>query len=124
MGTANPSRELILRQKASILVHHEEHLQEITSTLLELSQAAMEQDVQILTSIRGIGDKTAANFLIEMGGQIQKFETHNKLIAMAGLDPSVYQSGKVRRAQQDHQAWQQASQKGHLADDDPGDPVQ
>lgn len=94
VGTANPSRELILRQKASILVHHEEHLQEITSTLIELCQSALEQDVQILTSIRGIGNKTAASFLIEMGGEIQMFETHNKLIAMAGLDPSVYQSGK------------------------------
>jgi len=94
VGTANPSKELILRQKASILVHHEEHLQEITSTLIELCQSALEQDVQILTSIRGIGNKTAASFLIEMGGEIQRFETHNKLIAMAGLDPSVSQSGK------------------------------
>ena len=71
VGTANPSRELILRQKASILVHHEEHLQEITSTLIELCQSALEQDVQILTSIRGIGNKTAASFLIEMGGEIR-----------------------------------------------------
>jgi hypothetical protein len=30
------------------------NLQEVTSTLIELCQAAMEQDVQILTSIRGI----------------------------------------------------------------------
>jgi transposase len=94
VGTANASREMILRQKASILVHLEEHLQEMTNTLIELCQSALERDVEILTSIRGIGDKTAANFLIEMGGEIQKFETHNKLIAMAGLDPSVYQSGQ------------------------------
>jgi transposase len=94
VGTANPSREMILRQKASILVHLEEHLREMTNTLIELCQSALEQDVEILTSIRGIGDKTAATFLIEMGGEIQKFDTHNKLIAMAGLDPSVYQSGQ------------------------------
>ncbi len=94
VGTASSSRELILRQKASILIHLEDHLQELTNTLIGLCQSAMEKDVQILTSIRGIGDKTAANFLIEMGGDIQNFENHNKLIAMAGLDPSVYQSGK------------------------------
>jgi Holliday junction resolvasome RuvABC DNA-binding subunit len=43
-------------------------------------------DVETLTSIRGIGGKTAADFLIEMGGEIQRFETHNKLIAVAGLE--------------------------------------
>ena len=94
VGSANPSREMILRQKASILVQLEEHLQEMTRTLIELCQSALERDVEILPSIRGIGDKTAATFLIEMGGEIQNFENHNKLIAMAGLDPSVYQSGQ------------------------------
>jgi transposase len=34
------------------------------------------------------------NFLIEMGGDINNFESHRKLIAMAGLDPAVYQSGQ------------------------------
>ncbi|MCK7508597.1 MAG: transposase [Desulfobacterales bacterium] len=75
MGTASPSRELILRQKASILVHLEEHLQEMTKHLdRALSGQPWSSDVQILTSIRGIGNKTAASFLIEMGGEIQKFE--------------------------------------------------
>jgi len=50
----------------SIRVHHEEHLQEITCSLTELCQSAMEQDVLILISIRGIGNKAAANVLIEM----------------------------------------------------------
>ncbi len=39
-----------------------------------------------MTSIRGIGDKTAANFLAEMGGDINQFERSGKIIAMAGLD--------------------------------------
>jgi transposase len=94
VGAANPSREMILRQKASILAHLEEHLQEMTNTLIELCQSSLEKEVEILTSIRGIGEKTAATFLIEMGGEIRNFETHNKLIATAGLDPSVYQSGQ------------------------------
>ena len=47
-----------------------------------------------MTSIKSIGDKTAANFLIEMGGDINRFERSGKIIAMAGLDPAVYQSGK------------------------------
>ena len=47
-----------------------------------------------MTSLRGSDEKTATNFLIEMGGDIQKFNDHKKLIAMAGLDPAIYQSGK------------------------------
>jgi transposase len=46
-----------------------------------------------MTSIKGIGDKTAARFLIEMGGDINHYECSGKIIAMAGLDPDVHQSG-------------------------------
>jgi transposase len=53
--------------------------------------------MNILTSMKGIGEKTAMNFLIEMGGDIKQFESHKKLIAMAGLDPALYQSGKIDR---------------------------
>lgn len=94
VGTARASKEMILKQKASILVHLDEHLQEISTVLITHCQSLMQEDIQILRSIRGIGDKTATNFLVEIGGDINKFKTHKKLIAMAGLDPSVYQSGK------------------------------
>jgi transposase len=53
--------------------------------------------MDILISMKGIGEKTAMNFLIEMGGDIKQFESHKKLIAMAGLDPALYQSGKIDR---------------------------
>lgn len=47
--------------------------------------------------MRGIGEKTAMNFLIEIGGDVRQFENHKKVIAMAGLDPAIYQSGKIDR---------------------------
>jgi transposase len=97
VGTSSATKEIILRQKASLLVQLEEHLQELTEMLLELCQARMQQDMEILISMRGIGKKSAANFLIEMGGDIKQFQTHQKLIAMAGLDPALYQSGKIDR---------------------------
>ncbi len=62
--------------------------------LIEMSRKLMEDDINIMTSIKGIGDTTAANFLIEMGGDINQFEYSGKIIAMAGLDPAIYQSGK------------------------------
>jgi len=94
IGTSSPAKEIILKQKIGILVHLGIALQEITDMLIEMSRKLMEEDINIMTSIKGIGDKTAANFLVEMGGDISQFERSGKIIAMAGLDPAVYQSGK------------------------------
>ena len=97
VGTTSPAKEIILKQKASLLMQLEQHLQELTDILKELCQAKIQQDMGILTSMKGIGEKSAMNFLIEMGGDIKQFESHQKLIAMAGLDPALYQSGKMDR---------------------------
>jgi transposase len=94
IGTNSPAKEIIIKQKIRFLLHQEEALQEITDILMEMARKLMEEDINIITSIKGIGDKTAANFLVEMGGDIHKFECSGKVIAMAGLDPAVYQSGK------------------------------
>jgi transposase len=94
IGTNSPAKEIIIKQKIRFLLHQEEALQEITDMLMEMARKLMEEDINIITSIKGIGDKTAANFLAEMGGDIHKFECSGKIIAMAGLDPAVYQSGK------------------------------
>jgi transposase len=97
IGTTSPTKEIIVKQKASLLMQLEQHLQELTDILKQLSQAKTQQEIGILTSMKGIGDKSAMNFLIEMGGEIKQFENHKKLIAMAGLDPALYQSGKIDR---------------------------
>jgi transposase len=94
VGTNSPVKEMILKQEVNLLLHLEDSLQEITGMLIEMARKLMEDDINIMTSIKGIGDKTAANFLIEMGGDINQFERSGKIIAMAGLDPAVYQSGK------------------------------
>ena len=97
VGTSSATKEIILRQKASLLIQIEEHLQELTDILIELCQGKIEGDMDILTSMKGIGEKSAVNFLIEIGGDIKQFESHKKVIAMAGLDPALYQSGKIDR---------------------------
>jgi transposase len=94
IGTASPAKEMIIKQKASILIQLEDHLQELTDMLIEQCQAQMKDNVDILTSIRGIGEKSATNFLVELGGDPGLFPSHRQVIAMAGLDPSVYESGK------------------------------
>jgi len=97
VGTSSATKEIILRQKASLLIQLGQHLQELTDILIELCQGRIKGDTDILTSMKGIGKKTATNFLIEMGGDIKQFESHKKVIAMAGLDPALYQSGKIDR---------------------------
>jgi transposase len=94
IGTNSPAKEMILKQKIALLFHIEDALQEITGMLIEMSRKLMEEEINIMTSIKGIGNKAAASFLIEMGGDIHQFERSGKIIAMAGLDPAVYQSGK------------------------------
>jgi transposase len=85
---------MILKQKIALLLHLEDALQEVNGMLIEMSRKLMDEEINIMTSIKGIGDKAAANFLIEMGGNINQFERSGKIIAMAGLDPAIYQSGK------------------------------
>jgi transposase len=93
IGSKSTAKD-ILKQKIALLLHFEDALQEVTGMLIEMSRKLMDEEINIMTSIKGIGNKSAANFLIEMGGDINQFERSGKIIAMAGLDPAVYQSGK------------------------------
>ena len=97
IGTTSTAREIILKQKVSLLIQMEQHLQELTTILTEQCKGRMKSDMDILTSVRGIGRMTAMNFLIEVGRDVKEFESHKKVIAMAGLDPALYQSGKIDR---------------------------
>ncbi|MBE3088386.1 MAG: IS110 family transposase [Chloroflexi bacterium] len=55
------------------------------------------QALEILTSVPGIGGTTACTFLAEVG-EIRRFDEAGKLVAFAGLDPSIAQSGTMLHA--------------------------
>jgi transposase len=60
----------------------------------EIDKLATEfEEYEILTSIPGIGTKIATNLISEIG-DVTQFSHPKKLVAYAGLDPRVYQSGK------------------------------
>lgn len=59
---------------------------------LQLSQLIKKQDT-FITTITGIGDVLGSVILAEIGGDISKFDHPNKLVAFAGLDASIHQSG-------------------------------
>jgi len=96
VGVASPAKDLILKQEASLLLHLDEQAEETMNLVRSLCDAKMKKDMEILTSMKGIGEKTALNFLIEMGGDIKAFGDDKKLIAAAGLDPTTYESGKYK----------------------------
>src|SRR5690625_5025810 len=50
---------------------------------------------EFLQSIPGIGNKIAATIISEIG-DINLFHHPKKLVAFAGLDPSVFESGKFK----------------------------
>jgi transposase len=96
VGVASSAKDLILKQEASLLHHVEEQMKETTELLMKLCNERIREDTEILCSMRGIGENTAMNFLVEMGGDIEIYENDKKLIAAAGLDPTTYESGKYK----------------------------
>lgn len=58
----------------------------------------MNQLPQYITSIPGIGLITDAAILAEIG-DVTRFESADKLVAYAGIDPSVYETGHVRASE-------------------------
>ncbi|HSH24857.1 MAG TPA: IS110 family transposase [Massilibacterium sp.] len=66
----------------------EKHLVEIEDVMIEISN----RQKHYLTTITGISDVTACVILGEIGS-IKRFERPEQLVAFAGLDASVHQSG-------------------------------
>jgi transposase len=62
VGTNSPAKEMIIKQKIGLLLHLEEALQEITDMLIEMARKLMEEDINIMTSIKGIGEKNCRQF--------------------------------------------------------------
>ena len=93
VATASPAKEIILKGKIATLLHLQERLEEMTKLLTDLCKATRVEDLKILRSIKGVGPKTGVPFLAEMGS-VENFSSPKKLIAFAGMDPSVCQSGK------------------------------
>lgn len=76
---------------------HAKHLQHINKQLNSIDKMIKEisihiPEIDLLTSIPGIGDKLAAIIAGEIGS-IDRFKNAKQLVAYCGIDPSVRQSG-------------------------------
>ena len=80
-----------LEMLINIVLQYQEHLSKLAN---EIDSIAKEiEEYKILQSIPGIGEKIAATIISEIG-EIDRFDAAKKLVAFAGVDPSVYSSDK------------------------------
>lgn len=85
-----------LRMYIQMLFQYQEHLSKLLKEINTLSKSFEEYRlIQSVPSVPGIGDKIAATILSEIG-DINQFENPKKVVAYAGLDPSVFESGKFK----------------------------
>jgi transposase len=89
VGTKNHTLSLQISQSIIQIELYDEQLQELDSTVKSL----MDEINSVIKTVPGIGSLTGATILGEIG-DISRFNSPCQLLAYAGLDPSVNQSGK------------------------------
>lgn len=80
-----------LRMFIDIVLQFQEHLSKLAAEIDALAKEI--EEYKIIQSIPGVGEKIAATIISEIG-EIERFNHPKKLVAFAGIDPSVYSSGR------------------------------
>lgn len=93
-SVASPSaaKEIIISEKISTLLYLQAKKEKITEVLIETCESLKIEELEIIKSIDGVNDITGTSFLAEIG-DIKNFNSYKHIIAFAGLDPSIHQSG-------------------------------
>ncbi|MEK3910078.1 IS110 family transposase [Paenibacillus sp. FSL H7-0331] len=90
-NSSNHSQIISLRLMIDLLMEYQTHLSHLEREIQVI--ATTMEDYHLLCSIPGIGHKLAATIIAEIG-DVTTFEHAKKLVAFAGIDPSVFSSGK------------------------------
>ena len=102
IGTATKATEKVLSMTIKEIIFINKEIEEIGKLMKEFVEQQDEEKgesfsvkeyIDIFKSIPGISDIIAMQFISEVG-DIRRFKDVGKLVAYAGVDPSVYQSGK------------------------------
>ncbi|MFD2511188.1 IS110 family transposase [Halalkalibacter alkalisediminis] len=94
--TVYQSHLLSLDMFINIILQYKEHLSKLESEIDALAKEV--EEYTIIKSIPGIGEKITATIISEIG-EIDRFDNPKKLVAFAGVDPSVFESGKFTATQ-------------------------
>ncbi|TFB15112.1 IS110 family transposase [Filobacillus milosensis] len=97
-ATRNPFKKTIyhshllsLELYIDMLLQFKEHLSKLEAQIDALAKDI--EEYKVIQSIPGIGEKIAATIISEIG-EIDRFNHPKKLVAFAGVDPSVFESGR------------------------------
>ena len=90
-----PDYEELLKIKIRRLYGLLEEKEYITQLIKEKAGKLFKKEVQILSSIPGIGEESAIYLMAELV-DIKRFSNYRKLIGFCGLDPVIKQSGKFK----------------------------
>jgi len=90
IGNTSLSNELLINSIIEDIKHFKKQIDRIDEHLDLLMKG-----FEFLTSIPGIGNVVGATILGEIG-DINRFQTPAQLLAFAGLDPSIYESGDFK----------------------------
>jgi len=93
IGMSDPSREAVLKALIAQLLCLIDVREELKHKLEEEVERLYQQELELIKTVPGFGSLTSSSFIAEVG-DISRFSSAKKLIAYAGLDPSVYQSGR------------------------------
>ena len=93
VALTSAAKELIIAEKAATLLYLIEKSERITKVLIETCESLKIEELDIIRSIDGVNDITGSTFLAEIG-DIRNFSSYKHIIAYAGLDPSIHQSGQ------------------------------
>ncbi len=92
-NSAQQSLVRVLQSYVTLLLTHMNTLTDLRAQIR--NKAELSPAYNLLLSIPGVGELTAATIISEIG-DISRFSTVKKLVAFSGLDPSVYESGKFK----------------------------
>lgn len=91
IGSPMPAKSLELKHTIRLI-------QELTSEINEIEheiQSMMDEINSPILSIPGISYRMGAMIIAEIG-DLSRFDTHDKILAYAGMSPSTYQSGQLK----------------------------
>ena len=90
IGSSMPAKSLELRHTIRLIRELDKEIAEVEAEI----DAIVDTLNSPITSIPGIGKRMGAMILAEIG-DFSKYESPDKILAYAGMSPSVYQSGQL-----------------------------
>jgi transposase len=92
IGVTTETSQFIITELIDDILEKMSRIEKVEAELEKQSSGKYKEEIEIITSIKGIGESTAISFLIETK-DLSLFSDWKKLSAYAGIDPSISQSG-------------------------------